>query len=255
MSLSIWTQCGGLSSARPLRVSPWRVVESQFVSSTRKLVDSEDEQSRLEALIDGVKPPVPAAVAPLGLHYLLSTPFRHPPLRYGSRFGRRSEPGIFYASKEEETCLAEIAYYRFVFLMGTTASLPLIETQLTAFKVSLRAARGVDLTEGSFDRYASRISSKTDYAATQRLGADMRADGVEVALYLSARATLRGTNVAVFAPTAFGARQPVETHEWWCTTDGDKVELRRRSLVTSQGLTFSRSDFLVRGRLPSPAID
>ena len=37
---------------------------------------------------------------------LLSTPFRYPPLPYGSRFGRRHEHGIYYGSKRLDTNLA-----------------------------------------------------------------------------------------------------------------------------------------------------
>jgi hypothetical protein len=47
MSSSIWTRCAGDSELRPLRLSPWRVVESQHQISTRKLVDSADEQALL----------------------------------------------------------------------------------------------------------------------------------------------------------------------------------------------------------------
>ena len=92
MSSSIWTQCAGDSRQRPLRLSAWRVVEAQHQVSTRKLVDTLEEQSLLEDLIDAAKPPDPTQGR---LHYLLSTPFRYPPLRHGSRFGTRHEPGLW----------------------------------------------------------------------------------------------------------------------------------------------------------------
>ena len=87
MSSSIWTQCGGKSNHRQTRLEPYRVVEAQHINSTRKLVDTDDEQELLEALIDGAKRPAPVGASFVGLHYLLSTPFRYPPLKYGSRFG------------------------------------------------------------------------------------------------------------------------------------------------------------------------
>ena len=34
--------------------------------------------------------------------YLLRAPWRYPPLRWGSRFGRRFEPGLFYGALSEE---------------------------------------------------------------------------------------------------------------------------------------------------------
>jgi hypothetical protein len=77
MSSAIWTRCAGDAERRPLRITAWRVVEAQHEVSTRKLVDSADEQALLETLIERVKPP---AVGSARQHYLLTTPFRHPPL-------------------------------------------------------------------------------------------------------------------------------------------------------------------------------
>jgi hypothetical protein len=42
---------------------------------------------------------------------LLTTPFRYPPLRHGSRFGSRQYRGIFYGSRSRSGCLVEGAYY------------------------------------------------------------------------------------------------------------------------------------------------
>src|SRR5215207_11623139 len=100
MSSSIWTRCAGDSEIRALHVSPWRVVEAQHQVSTRKLVDSAEEQALLEEMIDSVKPP---DVTNGRMHYLLFTPFRYPPLPHGSRFGRRTERGIWYGSLDLRT--------------------------------------------------------------------------------------------------------------------------------------------------------
>src|SRR3954470_4873943 len=136
MSSSIWMQCGGASNARALETEPWRVVEAQHQVSTRKLVESDEEQRLLEELIDAAKPPERTRSR---LHYLLFTPFRYPPLRHGSRFGTRHEPGIWYGSESLHTAFAEVAYYRLLFLEGTRARLEPLETTLTAFSVNVRA--------------------------------------------------------------------------------------------------------------------
>ena len=120
MSSDIWTQCAGPSEIRPLRLTPWRVVESQHQVATRKLVDTLDEQALLEELIDGAKPPDATNGR---LHYLIATPFRYPPLKHGSRFGTAHERGIWYGAESVATAMAEVAYYRLVFLEGTTADL------------------------------------------------------------------------------------------------------------------------------------
>src|SRR5205807_8348452 len=149
MSPSIWTRCAGPSEARRLSGRFRRVVEAQFRNSTRKLVDSDEEQRVLEELLDArAKLPVPAGFE--GLHYLLYTPFRRPPLRNGSRFGTRRERGILYAARELPTAFAEISYYRLVFLEGSAAPLGTIAVELTAFSFGIAARRAVDLTKPPF---------------------------------------------------------------------------------------------------------
>ena len=120
MSSNIWTRCAGDSELRALRASPWRAVEAQHQVSTRKLVDSADEQALLEELIDRAKPPDMTGGK---THYLLATPFRYPPLRHGSRFGTRHERGIWYGSETRAAVFAEVAYYRLLFLEGSRANL------------------------------------------------------------------------------------------------------------------------------------
>ena len=136
-------QCGGKRNLRPYEGRPWRVVEAQHRNGTRRLVDSDEEQGVLEALIDRVKPPAPAGPEFRGLHYLLFTPFRHPPLPHGSRFGTRAEPSLFYASEVRETALAETAYYRLLFLEGTRAELGPVTVELSAFQVEVRTRAAV----------------------------------------------------------------------------------------------------------------
>jgi hypothetical protein len=257
MSSSIWTRCAGASSAtasrivRPLRLTPWRAVEAQHQVSTRKLLDSVDEQILLEELIDRAKPP---DVTRGKLHYLLSTPFRYPPLRHGSRFGNRFEPGIWYGSETRRTVFAEVAYYRFVFLDGTSADLGPVTTQLTAFTVRARSERGVDLVSAPFDAHVRAIASPSRYAATQTLGADMRGAGVELFRYPSARDAEGGVNVGVFAPTVFGAAKPRGFETWHCTATTDSVELAKRDYFGRESFAFRREAFLTGGSLPVPAI-
>jgi hypothetical protein len=254
MSRSIWTRCAASFRPRPFALLAHRVVESQHVVSTRKLVDSDEEQALLEALIDAVKPPVPADPDMRGLHYLLFTSFRHPPLRYGSRFGTRAERGIWYGSKEIETSFAEVAYYRFLFLEGSAADLGTLTVELTAFTVGVRVAKGVDLTRPPFARFEKTISSKVDYHASQQLGVDMRAATLRGFLYASARTPAKGTNVGLFAP-AFTSKRPSHLEAWTCSADKSKVEVAQKSLAHPRAsrMRFPRDAFTVAGKLPSPA--
>ena len=252
MSSDIWTQCAGRSEIRTLRLTAWRVVESQHQVSTRKLVDTLDERALLEELIDSAKPPDTTVGRQ---HYLLTTPFRYPPLRYGSRFGDSRRRGIWYGAATVPTAMAEVAYYRLVFLEGTTANLAHITVDLTAFRVHTRTARGVDLVAEPFATHRRAISSPSRYRATQALGAAMRADDVEMCRYPSARDPHGGVNVAVFVPTVFGRSTPQGQQNWRCTASRDVVEITRRDLAVKESLVFERRVFLLNHKLPMPAVE
>ena len=239
--------------AGPYAGPAWRVVEAQHLVSTRKLVDSAAEQALLEDLIDRVKPPVPADVAALDLHYLLSTPFRHPPLRHGSRFGTRSERGIWYGAEELPTALAEVAYYRLLFLEGSAASLGPLTTELTAFRADLRTARGVDLLHSPQGESVAAISSPTDYRAAQALGRALRAAGAALVRYRSARDPAQGPCLAVLDPATFAARRPRSFETWISVTTRDVVELTRKDFLRRAVRRFPRHLFEIDGQLPAPA--
>lgn len=251
MSSSIWTRCAGDSELRPLRLSPWRAVESQHQVSTRKLVRSLAEQELLEEMLEGAKPP---AVGSATLHYLLTTPFRYPPLPHGSRFGTRHERGIWYGAETQRTVFAEVAYYRFVFLAGTRADLGTVGTELTLFTVHAHSASAVDLVAPPFAAHRQAIASPTSYAASQSLGAAMRGAGVELFRYPSARDPAGGAAVGVFAPAAFGRARPRQLQTWRCTASAASVEFSKRDYFARDTLVFPRETFIVRGKLPMPAV-
>ena len=251
MSSSIWTRCAGDSELRPLRLSPWRVVESQHQISTRKLVDSADEQALLEELIDRAKPPDRTGGR---LHYLLFTPFRYPPLRHGSRFGRRDEPGIWYGSLERRTAFAEVAYYRLLFIEGTHAELGTITTPLTAFRATLLSTQGVELDAPPFVAYRDTIASPASYTESQALGEAMREAGVEAFRYPSARDAEGGVNVGAFTPSVFGRTKPTSLESWHCAASRERVDVTRGDYFSRETFSFAREAFLVDGALPAPAV-
>jgi len=213
-------------------------------------VDSDEEQALLEELIEDVKPPAEAAA---GLHYLLFTPFRYPPLRHGSRFGTRAENGIWYGSRARATAFAEKAYYLLLFLEGTTAELTPLETDVSIFQAAYETRSGVDLTRGAFARYTELISSPSDYAASQMLGREMRADGVEAFLYTSARDPEHGANVGLFVREALSSRKPSVPESWRCVVTHEGVEVTKEDVFRSASFVFKRRLFEVDGRLPAPA--
>lgn len=253
MSSAIWTRCAGSSSVRPLAASPWRVVEAQHLISTRSLVNSAEEQAILEGLIETGKPPLPDEPAFAGKHFLLTTSFRYPPLQHGSRFATRHERGLWYGSKTRRTAFAEAAYYRLYFLEGTDADLGTLTVELSAFRVSVRTRRGVDLTQPPFDTGRGSISSPTRYDASQALGGAMREAGVEAFRYASARDPDDGVNVALFTPQAFRASRPDALETWIASADRRGVEFQRKDFFDRASLRFDREAFLVGQRFPAPA--
>jgi len=180
----------------------------------------------LEHLLDETKPRRRGIER---LHYLLATPFKYPPLRHGSRFGRRFEPGLFYGSIHRSALLCEAAYYRFVFAAGPTTPFPRpLITRHTAFSARFRTPRGLRLEQPPFSDHRAALASPVDYAATQALGSAMREQGIGAFTFLSARDPERGLNGALFEPAALADRAPRAQTPWTCETSADRVTWREQ---------------------------
>ena len=236
-----------------LRLDAWRVVEDQHSSSTLKLVDSVEEHEVLELLLEKSKPPLASAEFQ-NFHYLLTTPFRYPPLRYGSRFGRNFERGIWYGAAKIETCFCETAYYRFLFRSAVTgAQLPPFELTFTGFSVGLKSAQAVDLTLPAYAHFKKPLVSKTDYSFTQRVGSQLRESGVDFFLYHSARSLTDEINIGVFAPSAFMHRQPSQMQNWRGTITDNFAMFQRQEIWKKVKFQFQLDQFQVEGHLPTPS--
>lgn len=240
------------SDIKPLNVLCQRMVESQESIATNELVDTLEEQALLEELLEKSKPNLPNAA--LGLHYLLATPFRYPPLNWGSRFGVRNQRGIFYGSLETRTLLHEVAYYTFVFLNGLRAPLPKpLKTRHTQFSVALQTDRAVLLNDPKFDDIQPRLRHLSDYTFTQQMGLHMRELGVQAFLFYSARDPDDGLNAGVFDPSCFTGQEPRGEREWFCQVDQSADEVTFYCPVTKQSAQFSADLYCVNGVLPKPA--
>ena len=229
------------------------MVEAQHVVSTRKLVDSLEEHEVLEQLIEASKPPLPDEKEFAGLHFLLATPFRYPPLRHGSRFGTRTERSLWYGSTLPRTAFAEAAYYRLLFVEGTSAALGVVTVEQSLFHVPIRASKGIDLTRSPFDRHRKTIAAPSSYRATQTLGTAMREDGVQAFRYPSARDVKTGANLALFTPRAFAAVKPGVPETWHSVATRECVEFTKKDVFEKRAFTYPRLDFVVDGQLPAPA--
>ncbi|MGB6006864.1 RES family NAD+ phosphorylase [Castellaniella sp.] len=247
----IWAECDGPRQVRPIQGTLYRLVESQEQIATLGYVDTLEEQAVLEALLDAAKPDWPAASG--RYHYLLRTPFRYPPLPWGSRFGARHEPGLLYGGLGRRTTLAEAAYYRFIFRQSMTGPAPKDEliSQHTLFTASYRTERGVRLQAPPFDRFGPSLMHPSDYTATQRLGADMRVAGVQAFEYASARDPGHQPCVGLFTHQALAGAKPLTQASWLCELREREVSFK--PLADPLVVTYRLDDFLVDGVLPRPA--
>lgn len=249
--MELWDACQDGLQPGLLAGTLYRLVESQEQVATQSITSSLDRQSVLEDLLEASKPPAPMAAA--GLHYLLATPFRYPPLPWGSRFGTRSEPSLFYASLSPHTLFAEAAYYRMVFWHGLETPPPgPLRTQHSLFSARYRTYQGLRLQDPPCAGLRAELTHCVDYAPTQRLGARLREAGIRAFQYPSARDPASGINVALFTPEALVSRRPRTIEPWLCETTADEVHFYEGR---SQGAVHRhrREGFLVDGCLPRPA--
>ena len=247
---TFWRRVLGRVEPRVLMGSLRRLVENQEQKVTLSLTDTLAEHDVLEVLLEASKP------APVGhgsldrFDYLLRTPWRYPPLKWGSRFGRRFEPSLFYGSLDMRALFAEAAYYRLVFLEGMeTPVRERVISPFTVFEATYRTDRGFELAAPPFERHEAVLRHKSDYLPCQRLGSVLREKGIEAVTYLSARASGTATNVALFSPSALRSRKHWNPRRGLCETRIDGVTFR----IGGNLCTWPRENFLVDGRLPVPA--
>ncbi len=225
-----------------------RLVESQELTATLALADTLAEQDVLEAIIDEAKPLAPPDCR--NKHYLLSTPFRYPPLRHGSRFGRKTERGILYAARQMVTCMAEVAYYRFCWWHDMLIAPPKpIDSCHTLFEFSYRTDSGLDLSSYHHAEIGPLLADPVDYRATQSLGLRLREQSAELLVYPSARCLQNGRNIAIFSPLAVFSSVPEMPQTVLCHTRGERVFF----VQSDKRYEFTLQDFHVNGVLPRPS--
>lgn len=247
----IWSQCNGAQAIRPIRGTLHRLVESQQAIATLDYVDTLEEQAVLESLLEGSKPAWPPDSK--RYHYLLRTPFRYPPLTWGSRFGHAGEPSLLYGGLSTHTTLAEAAYYRFVFFssMAQPAAKAAIHSQHTLFTTGYRTPQGIQLQFPPFAGHTAQLAHPSNYRESQTLGTHMRAAGVLAFEYPSARDTQPGLCVGLFSIQALADTKPRTQRAWLCQTSAQDVTFKPEN--GPEIINFHLTDFLLDGVLPRPA--
>jgi hypothetical protein len=192
------------------------MVEAQHVVSTLKLVDSLPEQAVLEEELEATKPPVPPECR--HLHYLLATPFRYDSIYpAGSRFRRAGRTaGVFYASENPRTAVAELAFHRLLFFARSPATEPPANafSEYTMFATAFGSSRSLDLTAPLLSRDRKTWMHPTEYAACQMLAETARQSDGEVIRYESVRDPEGGANLALLSCRAFAGKAPQSRQTW-----------------------------------------
>ena len=204
------------------------------------LVDTLGEQALLEELLDESKPSIPADCR--HLHYLLFTPFRYGALYpAGSRFRRAGlTAGVFYASHQATTAVAELAFRRLLFFAESPGTpWPVNAAEYTAFSVAYAGRKGIDLSRAPFDRDAAKWTDPVDYRHCHELADAAREAGVQVVRYPSARAD--GLNVALLSCAAFASPAPLERQAW--RVHLGSMGVRAIGDLPGQRLAFDRDAF------------
>lgn len=252
MIIDVWKKCKGIKHITKISTSAWRIIEYQEETSTRKLVDSFEEQDVLDNLIEKSKPLIPLEY--LNYNSLLYTPFRYPPLKNGSRFGKKTERSIWYGSLAIETAMAEKAYQQLLFINGSSANFGVILPIFTVFSVKINTTNGVELNTHPFLKYKNLISSPVDYQVSQILGEKMREEKIEAFSFNSARDKNEGINIGLFSIGAFDGKNPHHLQTWQCILTKSLVKFTNNNPIKQLSFIFSIDNFLINGLLPSPAL-
>ena len=219
----------------------WRLVESQNVISSDRLVEDPDDQPLLEDLIEEVKPPIPDEAK--HLPKLLASPFRYWH-QASTRFRRANEkPGILYTSETEATSVAEMAYYRLLFLSrAPEADAPRNITEHTSFTLRADAARTIDLMAMPFVLRRAEWTNPNDYTACQDFAAAARQMDTQAIRYESVRQSEGQANVAILDPEAVDGDSLQIVRSWHFRFEGGRLSAFA-AYPSPQHLTFTFEQF------------
>lgn len=226
------------ASARARRRLLWRGVEAQHLVATLRLAESAADQQLLEELLEGSMPPLPAG----GRHYLLATPFRYrAPI--ASRLRRAQDAGIWYGAEELATACAEVAYWRWRFLLESDglAGGELLSTH-TFFRAQAHG-RCLDLTREPWLASQALWRDPRDYSACHALSAAAREAGIAWIRYASARIAV-GVCGAVLEAKSLTLASGQQT--WACRVTRAGARLQRSGLESAargERLEFSATDW------------
>ncbi len=185
MNAPAWRKAWFDHAIDDLTMPAWRGVEAQHIVATMRLVDTPAEQDVLEQILEKSKPALPESSTPK--HYLLATPFRYRPA-HESRFRRARTLGIWYGADSLQTACAEVAYWRWRFVMDSAGLIQQdLLTQHSFFQAQVQG-RAIDLSSPPWLKSRRAWTHPNDYTHTQAVADAARDHAVQWIRYESVRA-------------------------------------------------------------------
>ncbi len=222
MSEAAWSTSWFETGLTNMTMLAWRGVEAQHVVSTMRLVDTAEEQDVLEQMLERSKPPLPQMKSPK--HYLLSTPFRYRP-QHPSRFRRAGTLGVWYGAEELYAACAEVAYWRYRFILD---SVPLLQTELltehTFFQAEVKG-KVVDLMSPPWVKARAAWTHGSDYAETHAVADAAKDIGVQWICYESVRAPGKRCAAVLDIDALEMVTQGVTQQTWHCKATRETVTM------------------------------
>lgn len=188
-----------------------RVASAEDLPAVHELESLTNDRLRDQLGQIRLVPPSERVAGP-GAGYVMAA-FTHP-APGGARFND-SRLGAYYAARELETSIAETSYHRVKFMRATRQpamelDMRVLESELDARLHDLRGMRAT-LTD---------IYDPDDYSASQRLAAQLRAEGSDGVAYDSVRRE-DGQCVAIFRPRRI--RSCRESRHLTYVWDGERI--------------------------------
>ena len=216
-----WDRSWIVNQTNHLTMDLFRMVETQHIAATMRLVDSAHEQDLLEQMLEESKPPMPSAAN--GVHYLLAAPFRYFP-QTGSRFRAVNTAGVWYGADDPFCACSEMAYWRQRFLLDSAGlAQKELSTEHSMYQAQV-SGLAIDLLSQPWVQAKSLWMHPSRYDDCQELGLLARQAGhLAWIRYNSVRAPDHVCG-AVFDPTVLRIITPDSQFEQWhCHTTKDRV--------------------------------
>ena len=171
------------------------------------------------------------------------------PYPNGSRSRRAGNSlGVYYASEQPSTAIAEMAFYRLLFFAESPDTpWPADAAEYTAFSAEIFTARLLDLQQQPLAADRAIWTHLTNYEGCQDFADAARAIETKVLRYESVRDPNKGSNLAVLVCHAFANSAPIDRQTWRMRLSASGVQAICK--FPERALEFDRDAFAADPRI------